>query len=239
MPDVVNEIADHLRQKARKKNIATLSADQFWTSIKAFRGKDQMNAVNGAETGSENASGSKPDGDSYAWHHFEGGQTYMLPYHWDRYLFRLVCYMETSLLHESVKQSIFDMEKIKEMSATVNEELEEHRRSLRRGDDGRIPESIVPNRDQPERVAEADLVEEATGKVVGEPAIDESMEIDYSGDADDDENPIFDEEDGENAGSQFPEADQRINTVMGPVSKVHRPDTVSYTHLTLPTIYSV
>ena len=31
MPDAVNEIANHLRQEARDKNIATLSADQFWT----------------------------------------------------------------------------------------------------------------------------------------------------------------------------------------------------------------
>ena len=132
--------------------------------------------------------------------------------------------METSLLHESIKQSIFDMDNIKEMSTTINKELEEYRQSLERGEDGRIPESIVPNRDQPERVAEADLVEEATGQVVGESAIDESMEVDYSGDADDDENPISDEEDGENAGSQIPEADQRIDMVMGPVDKVHSPD---------------
>ena len=127
--------------------------------------------------------------------------------------------MDTSLLHESIKQSIFDMDHIKEMSATINKELEEYRQSLGRGEDGRIPESIVPNRDQPERVAEADLVEEATGKVVGEPAIDESMEIDYGGDADDDE------EEGENAGPQIPGAEQRIDMVMGPVEKVHSPDT--------------
>ena len=133
--------------------------------------------------------------------------------------------METSLLHESIKQSIFDMDNIKKMSTTVNKELEEYRQSLERGEDGRIPESIVPNRDQPEQVAEADLVEEATGQVVGESAIDESMEVDYSGDADDDENTISDEEDGENAGSQFLEADQRISMVMGPVNKVHSPDT--------------
>ena len=55
MPDVVNEIADHLRQKARMKNIATLSADQFWTSIKAFRGKDQMDTAVEVKTDSENA----------------------------------------------------------------------------------------------------------------------------------------------------------------------------------------
>ena len=127
-------------------------------------------------------------------------------------------------MHESIKQSIFDMDNIKEMSTTINKELEEYRQSLERGEDGRIPESIVPNRDQPEQVAEADLVEEATGQVVGESAIDESMEVDYSGDADDDENPISDEEDGENAGSQIPEADQRIDMVMGPVDKVHSPD---------------
>jgi len=57
MPDVVNEIADHLRQKARMKNIATLSADQFWTSIKAFRGKDQMDTAVEVKNDSDNASG--------------------------------------------------------------------------------------------------------------------------------------------------------------------------------------
>ena len=164
MPEVVDQIANHLRKKAREKKIATLSSGQFWASIQAFRGKDQLNTSVGAETGSENASGSRPVGDSYAWHHYENGQTPKLPFHWDRYLFRLVCYMETSLLHESIKQSIFDMDNIKEMSTTINKELEEYRQSLERGEDGRIPESIVPNRDQPERVAEADLVEEATGQ---------------------------------------------------------------------------
>ena len=53
----------------------------------------------------------------------------------------------------------------------------------------------------------------------------ESMEVDDSGNANDDENLVSDEEDGENAGSQFPEADQRINMVMGPINKVHSPDT--------------
>ena len=225
MPGVVDQIANHLREKAREKKIATLSSGQFWASIQAFRGKDQLNTNVGAETGSENASGSRPVGESYAWHHFENGSKPKLPFHWDRYLFRLVCYMETSLLHESIKRSIFDMDNIKEMSTTINMELEEYRQSLKRGEDGGIPESIVPNRDQPEQVTEADLVEEAIGQAVGGSANDELMEVDYSGDANDDENPVSDEEDGENAGSQFPEADQRINMVMGPVNKVHSPDT--------------
>ena len=106
MPEVVNQIANHLRNKAREKKIATLSSGQFWASIQAFRGKDQLNTNVGAETGSENASGSRPVGESYAWHHLENGSKPKLPFHWDRYLFRLVCYMETSLLHESIKQSI-------------------------------------------------------------------------------------------------------------------------------------
>ena len=226
MPEVVDQIANHLRKKAREKKIATLSSGQFWASIQAFRGKDQLNTSVGAETGSENASGSRPAGDSYAWHHYENGQTPKLPFHWDRYLFRLVCYMETSLLHESMKQSIFDMDKIKEMSTTVNKELEEYRQSLKRGEDGGIPESIVPNRESARtKLQKLIWLRKSLGRLVSESANAESMEVDYSGDANDDENPVSDEEDGENAGSQIPEADQRINMVMGPVDKVHSPDT--------------
>ena len=33
MPEVVDQIADHVREKARKSNISTLDATQFWSSI--------------------------------------------------------------------------------------------------------------------------------------------------------------------------------------------------------------
>ena len=87
------------------------------------------------------------------------------------------------------------------------------------------PRALSPTAVEPEEVAKAEQVEEFIGQAVSESANAESMEVDDSGDANDGENPVSDEEDGENAGSQFPEADQRINMVMGPVTKVHSPDT--------------
>ena len=146
MPEVTNQIADFVREKARKMNIATLSASQIWTSIKAFKGKDQMSTAGEVKTESENACGSKPDEDVIDWHHYEIGETYQLPYHWDRYIFRLVCYMETSLLHESVKQKIFKMKKIEGLSTAIRKDIEEYRRNLGHDDAGGIPESIVPTR---------------------------------------------------------------------------------------------
>ena len=110
MPEVANEIAEDIREQARTAKIATLDATQFWTSIKPFMGPEQLPRIAGVK--SENADLTKPDEDVINWHHYEIGETYALPYHWDRYIFRLVCYMETSLIHESVKQRNFDMTKI-------------------------------------------------------------------------------------------------------------------------------
>ena len=52
--------------------------------------------------GSENAAPTEDGENAVHWHHYEMGETKALPYHWDRYLFRLVCYMETCLIHELV-----------------------------------------------------------------------------------------------------------------------------------------
>ena len=38
MPEVVDQIADHIRKLARESKIATLDATQFWSSIKPFMG---------------------------------------------------------------------------------------------------------------------------------------------------------------------------------------------------------
>ena len=138
--------------------------------------------------------------------------------------------METSLLHESVKQNIFNIEKIKNMSVTVKRDLEEHRLSLGRGDDGGIPESIVPSRTSYCEEAASSLKEEEVKAEQSESANAESMEVDTSGDANDGANPASDDEVGEAADAQVSEAErakqveQRINMVMGPVSKVYRPD---------------
>ena len=144
MPEVVDQIAKDIRDQARQTNIATLDATQFWTSIKPFMGPEQLPPVGEVKTESENACGSKPDEDVINWHHYEIGETYQLPYHWDRYIFRLVCYMETSLIHESVKQKIFDMKKIEGLSTAIRKEIKEYRRNLGHDDAGGIPESIIP-----------------------------------------------------------------------------------------------
>ena len=49
MPEAVNEIAANIRQRMRKQKIATLDATQFWVSIKAFMGKEQLSNPNAAD----------------------------------------------------------------------------------------------------------------------------------------------------------------------------------------------
>ena len=52
----------------------------------------------------ENA-GATPDGETAPhWHHYEPDSPKALLYHWDRLLFRLACYMEASLIHETVEK---------------------------------------------------------------------------------------------------------------------------------------
>ena len=106
MPGVVDQIADHIRKLARESKIATLDATQFWSSIKPFMGPAQLPPIDAKH--SEGAVVAESDENVVNWHHYELGNTKALPYHLDRYLFRLVCYMETSLIHESVKEKIFD-----------------------------------------------------------------------------------------------------------------------------------
>ena len=108
-------------------------------------GPEQLPPVDG--THGESASVKKSDEDVVNWHHYELGDTYALPFHWDRYLFRLVCYMETSLIRESVKQKIFDMKMIENLRDGIRSEARDYMLSL--GEHGRrsiseIPESITP-----------------------------------------------------------------------------------------------
>ena len=92
----VDKIADDICRRAREKNIATLDAIQFWRSIKGFMGPDSLEVKLG-----ENAGEAKSDDNVVHWHHYDKGQTQALPFHWDRYLLRLVCFLETSIIHES------------------------------------------------------------------------------------------------------------------------------------------
>ena len=113
MREVVNELAEYIRMVARGWKIATLDSTQFWSSIKPFMGPAQLPPREG-----ENAVAAVPDEDVVHWHHCELGETQALPYHWDRFIFRLACYMETSLIHESVKK-IFDMGLTKATASSV------------------------------------------------------------------------------------------------------------------------
>ena len=137
MPEEVDQIADHVQEKARKLNIATLDATQFWSSIKPFMGPASL-----AVKCSDNAG--VTDENVVHWHHYETGETKALPYHWDRYLFRLACYMETCLIHESVKKKIFDMTVIGRLRDNIKSKAYE----LVLEDQGRttseIAESIIP-----------------------------------------------------------------------------------------------
>ena len=95
---------------------------------------------------SEGAIVAECDDNVVEWHHYELGETKALSYHWDRYLFRLACYMETSLLHESVKEKIFEMTLIKDLSDGIKRESRDYKLAI--GDQGRaiseIPGSVIP-----------------------------------------------------------------------------------------------
>ena len=95
---------------------------------------------------SENAVPTDDGENAVHWHHYETGEAKALPYHWDRYLFRLVCYMETCLIHESVKKKIFDMTLIKTLSDEIKSEAKAY--ELTSEDQGRttseIAESVIP-----------------------------------------------------------------------------------------------
>ena len=136
MPEAVDSIASNIREQMRKKSIATLDATQIWSSIKTFMGKDQLlnPAANGDNAGAAH------------WHHYEDGSSYALPWHWDRYLFRLVCYIETSLIHESVKSHIFDMEKVNELSNTIKAEGLQYKKTMEEAGmaSGEIQPDVVP-----------------------------------------------------------------------------------------------
>ena len=107
-------------------------------------GPGQLPPVDG--THSEGPGVEKPDEDVVNWHRYGLGNTQALPYHWDRYLFRLVCYMETSLIHESVKGKLFDMSMIETLSDGIKSETRDYKLSIgdQGGTIGEIPESIIP-----------------------------------------------------------------------------------------------
>ena len=100
MPAAVDDIANNIRQRARGKKIATLDTTQLWRSIKDFM---ESLDTNKAVKPGENAGEFQVGNNVVHWHHHEAGDTKALPFHWGRYLFRIVCYLETSLIHESVK----------------------------------------------------------------------------------------------------------------------------------------
>ena len=213
MPAVVNDIADYVRIVARGYKIATLSAEQFWHSIKAYMGPEQLLPRDG-----ETADESVPDEDVANWHHCELGTTYGLPYHWDRYLFRRTCYMETSLIHESVKGEIFNMDLIKRLSDNIKSEAEVRR--LTHGDQENkveeIQESIVPN------PASYRTATSPTPKRRPKVAVKEQLGEDADASQRSDT-----PEPGENADDSaaiFEAADKRIAEIMNVVTQVYKPD---------------
>ena len=141
MTEEVDLIADYVRDKARKSNIATLGSTQFWISIKPVVGPASLDVKN-----SGNAGATEGEENVVHWHHYETGETKALTYHWDRYLFRLACFLETCLIHESVKSKIVVMTKIGKLSDNIKSEAKAYKLVLE--DQGRstseTAESIPP-----------------------------------------------------------------------------------------------
>ena len=120
MPAAVDDIANNIRQRARAKKIATLDATHFWRSIKDFMGSESLDTK--VVKPGENAGEAQVGNNAVHWHHYEAGDTKALPFHWDRFLFRIVCYLETSLIHESVNSKVFNMDEIKRLSDNIKSE---------------------------------------------------------------------------------------------------------------------
>ena len=79
MPDVVDQIAEHVRGLARESKIATLDATQFWSSIKPFMYPAQLPPIDAKC--SEGAIAVESGENVVNWHHYELGERKALPYH--------------------------------------------------------------------------------------------------------------------------------------------------------------
>ena len=178
----------------------------------------------------------KPDENVANWHHYELGSTKALPYHWDRYLFRLVCYMETSLIHESVKEKIFDMTMIKTLSDGTKSETRDYKLSIgdQGGTSGEIPESVVPTpasyRDAtsptPRRKPVATIkVQQSEDADASQPS---EMAVEHGENADASQASAQDGAQGEDADANVPEVkaaeNKRIEEIMRFVTEIYLPD---------------
>ena len=211
-----------------------MDATQFWTSIKPSLGPEQLPPVDGIH--SESASVKESDENVINRHHYELGDTYALPFHWDRYLFRLVCYMETSLIHESVKQKTFDMKMIETLRDVIRSGARDYMLFLGDRSISEIPESIIPTaksyRDAtsptPKRKPTAKIKVEQSGNADARQLFE--MEVEHSGDADESQASTLDDMQGENADADASEvkADEnekkRIEEIMSFVTDIYQPD---------------
>ena len=70
MPEVVDQIADHVRKLAKESQIATLDAIQFWSYIKPFMGPAPLDVKS-----SDGAGVAESDENVVQGHHYEKGET--------------------------------------------------------------------------------------------------------------------------------------------------------------------
>ena len=162
MPAAVDDIANNIRQRARAKKIAMLDTTQFWRSIKDFMGPGPLD-TKAVELGG-NAGEAQVGNNATHWHHYEAGDTKALPLHWGRYLFRIVCYLEASLIHESVKPRIFNMDEVKRLSDDIKSEALAYKLSMEDlgQKPGEIAQGVIPTSQSYREAVSSSSEEEGT-----------------------------------------------------------------------------
>ena len=85
MPEEVDRISIEINSRATLKQVVTIKGESFWDSVVHF---------------------AHPK--SNYWHHGQQGNDGALHYHWDRFIFRVVCFCRVGIIHPATLGSICD-----------------------------------------------------------------------------------------------------------------------------------
>ena len=96
LPSEVDRITDLIIESANAHKVIHVDGAWFWDSIKPFAMK-------------------KPND----WHHGQEPDYSSLHYHWDRFLFRLVCFSKACTLHPSILENLYDESKFDKLGKDI------------------------------------------------------------------------------------------------------------------------
>ena len=81
----VDKIYEYIAERATQHKVITIPGEPFWQDIRPFAAAKSNN-----------------------WHHCQEGNSRFLHYHWDRFLFRIMCFSKTATLHPRILEAICD-----------------------------------------------------------------------------------------------------------------------------------